>query len=141
MQTMDQIKTQLQGLLTNQPNINIDVLVAYNQGFTCLPEILEDDELIQGYCIGLLENKSKKLGGGKWLVVLTNKRFYFIRKLMFQSNFESIPIELKDILKLTTKMGWFFGQIQWETKDDTIKMLQIGKKDFEFFLPCLEGYL
>ncbi|MCW7491252.1 PH domain-containing protein [Leptospira sp. 2 VSF19] len=141
MPTMDQIKTQLQGLLKNHPNVNIDILIAYHPAFTCLPEILEDEELIQGYCMGLLESKKQKMGAGKWIVLLTNKRFYFIRKLMFRSKFDSIPIELPDIKKLTPKMGWFFGKIQWETEDDTIQMLQIGKKDYEFFLPCLEGFL
>ncbi|PJZ47176.1 PH domain-containing protein [Leptospira brenneri] len=137
MQTIEQIKTQIQSLLVNHPHINIDILIAYHPGFLCLPEILEDGEKIQGYCMGLLEGKNKKLGAGKWLVIQTGNGFHFVRKLLFKSGFDSISLERTKVKKITTKMGWFFGKIQWETEEDTIEMLQIGKKDYEFFVKGL----
>lgn len=141
MQTKDAARAQLKDLLKNHPNISIDILYLYVAEFQILHELLNDNEVIHGYCLGLLEGSNQKYKAGNWLVVLTNQRFLFVNKAKIQTTYEQFSLELDQIKKLTTKMGWFFGQIQFETESKTIRMIQIGKKDYEFFVPRLKSYL
>lgn len=141
MLSNETIVSQIKALLSNHPHINLDILFLYVPEFQILHDLIEDDEIIQGYCVGLLERPKEKLSPAKWLVVLTNKRFHFVQNSILRSSFQHIPLEFSNITKITTKLGWFFGQIQFNSKDQTLKLLQIGKKDYGFFLPCLKKYL
>ncbi|MBM9548726.1 PH domain-containing protein [Leptospira sp. 201903074] len=141
MPSQETIVSQIKSLLSNHPNINVDILFLYVPEFKILHNIIEEDEIIQGYCIGLLEGSKEKLSSGKWLVLLTNKRFHLVQNPIMRSSHQHIPLEFSNIKKVTTKLGWFFGQIQFESEDNTIRMLQIGRKDYSFFLPCLKDFL
>lgn len=141
MLSQETIVSQIKTLLSNHPNINIDILFLYVPEFKILHELIQDEEIIQGYCMGLLEGSNEKYSAGKWLVVLTNKRFHFVRNPMMATSFQHILLEFTNIKKLTTKLGWFFGQIQWEQESNTMKLIQIGKKDYLFFLPILKNFL
>ncbi|EOQ95727.1 hypothetical protein LEP1GSC195_3619 [Leptospira wolbachii serovar Codice str. CDC] len=141
MLSQETIVSQIKSLLSNHPNINLDILFLYVPEFKILHELIQDDEIIQGYCMGLLEGSNEKYSAGKWIVVLTNKRFHLVRNPMMGSSFQHNIIEFTNIKKLTTKLGWFFGQIQWEQESNTIRMIQIGKKDYSFFLPSLKHFL
>lgn len=141
MLSQETIVSQIKSLLSNHPNINVDILFLYVPEFKILHDLIEDDEIIQGYCIGLLEGSKEKYSAGKWLIVLTNKRFHFVQNPLMRTSFQHIPLEFSNIKKVTPKLGWFFGQIQFESEDNTIRMLQIGRKDYSFFLPCLKDFL
>ncbi|ABZ95526.1 Hypothetical protein LBF_3057 [Leptospira biflexa serovar Patoc strain 'Patoc 1 (Ames)'] len=140
MQTSDQIKSQIQSLLTNHPEISVDVLFLYVPEFKILHQFLDENETIKGYCIGLLEGKQKKYTAGKWLLVLTKKQIHLLRNPML-GNPTHIPIDFAELQNTSTKLGWFFGQIHLETETETFRLIQIGKKDFQFFLPSLQSYL
>ncbi|TGL23820.1 hypothetical protein EHQ46_01435 [Leptospira yanagawae] len=140
MQTSDQIKSQIQSLLTNHPEISVDVLFLYVPELNILHQFLQEDETIQGYTIGLLETKQQKHTAGKWLLVLTNKQIHLLRNPML-GNPTHIPIEFAKLQNTSTKLGWFFGQIHLETEEETFRMIQIGKKDYQFFLPSFQPHL
>ncbi|GBF51617.1 hypothetical protein LPTSP4_31550 [Leptospira ryugenii] len=140
MQTSDQIKSQIQSLLTNHPEINVDVLFLYVPEFKILHQFLQEDETIQGYTIGLLETKQQKHTAGKWLLVLTNKQIHLLRNPML-GKATQIPIEFAKLKNTASKLGWFFGQIHLETEEETFRMIQIGKKDYQFFLPSFQPHL
>ncbi|TGM02326.1 PH domain-containing protein [Leptospira jelokensis] len=140
MQTSDQIKSQIQTLLSKHPEISVDVLFLYVPEFKILHQFLNEDETIQGYTIGLLETKQQKHTAGKWLLVLTDKHFHLLRNPML-GNPTHIAINIANLKNISTKLGWFFGQIQMETEGETFRLIQIGKKDYQFFLPSLQAFL
>lgn len=141
MLSQETVVSQIKSLLTNHLHIDLNILFLYVSEFTILHQILQDDEIIQGYCIGLLEGSKEKYKAGKWLLILTDKRFHLVRNPVLRSHFDHHPLEFSAIKKISTKLGWFFGQIQWELEGNRIKMFQIGKKDYHFFLPCLKNFL
>jgi len=141
MPSKETVVSQIKSLLVNHPNINIDILFKYIPEFHTLHELIKEDEVIKGYCMGLLEGSKEKYLAGEWLVVLTNQRFIFVHKSFIKTSHDQFSLEFSHIQKITTKMGWFFGQIQFQTEPNTIKMIQIGKKNYEFFLPCLKDFL
>lgn len=115
MQTSDQMKSQIQSLLSNHPEISVDVLFLYVPELNILNQFLQDDETIQGYTIGLLETKQQKHTAGKWLLVLTNKQIHLLRNPML-GNPTHIPIEFAKLQNTSTKLGWFLDKSIWKQK-------------------------
>jgi hypothetical protein len=140
MTSEDTIRNQIQNLLTHHPQINIDILYLYVPELKTLHQYLGEDETIKGYCIGLLEGKNQKYTAGKWLLVLTDKQIHLLRNPML-GNPTHIPIDFAKLQNTSTKLGWFFGHIHLETETETFRMIQIGKKDYQFFLPSLQPYV
>lgn len=134
------VKSQILSLIYHLPHINIDILYLYVPEFKILHQFLEDTEVIQGYTISILETKQKKYSGGNWLLVLTNKKFHLFRNPPF-TYATHIPIEFDSIVTCTTKKGWFFGKIYIETNTESFGLIQVGKKDYSFFLPALTPHL
>ncbi|XDD46196.1 PH domain-containing protein [Leptospira sp. WS39.C2] len=134
------VKSQIVSLIAHLPHINIDILYLYVPEFKILYQYLEDTEVIKGYTISILETKKKRYSGGKWLLVLTNKKFHLFRNPTLGEP-THIPIEFNLIQICTTKKGWFFGKIYLETLDETFGLIQVGKKDYSFFLPVLTPHL
>ncbi|MGJ4731578.1 PH domain-containing protein [Leptospira levettii] len=134
------VKSQILSLISHLPHINIDILYLYTPEFKILHQYLVEDEIIQGYTIGILETKQKQYSGGNWLLVLTNKRFHLFRNPMLGES-THIQIEFNSIKTCTTKKGWLFGKIYIETQSETFGLVQVGKKDYSFFLPALTPYL
>ncbi|GBF43723.1 hypothetical protein LPTSP2_30260 [Leptospira ellinghausenii] len=134
------VKSQILSLISHLSNINIDILYLYTPEFKILHQFLEEDEIIQGYTISILETKQKRYSAGKWLLVLTNKRFHLLRNPAF-SEPSHIPIEFDSMKSCSTKMGWFFGKIYLETNTESFAFIQVGKKDYSFFLPVLSPHL
>ncbi len=136
MPKLETIQTQIKSLLPPDSNVNIDILFLYHPAFHCLTELLEEEESIKAYCIGLLEGSHKKYPSGKWLLVKTSKRYLFIFKSMVKTSFEHFALDFKNIQKITYNLGWFFGKIQFTSESNTITLLQIGKRDFRFYEEC-----
>ncbi|MCG6146968.1 PH domain-containing protein [Leptospira levettii] len=134
------VKSQILSLISHLPHINIDILYLYTPEFKILHQYLVEDEIIQGYTISILDTKQKKYSGGSWLLVLTNKKFHLFRNPPF-TEATHIPIEFNAIKTCTTKKGWLFGKIYIETEAETFGLIQVGKKDYSFFLPALTPYL
>ncbi|MCW7496575.1 PH domain-containing protein [Leptospira levettii] len=134
------VKSQILSLISHLPHLNIDILYLYVPEFKILHQFLEEDEIVDGYTISILETKQKRYSAGKWLFVLTNKRFHLLRNPAF-SEPTHIPIEFNSIKTCNTKKGWFFGKIFLETQGETFGLIQIGKKDYSFFLPVLTPHL
>lgn len=140
MLSENEVKSQIFSLISHLPNINIDILYLYTPEFKILHQYLEAGEIIQGYTISILETKQKQYSGGNWLLVLTNKRFHLFRNPMLGET-THIPIEFNSLVTCTTKKGWLFGKIYLETQDETFGLVQVGKKDYSFFLPVLTPHL
>lgn len=140
MQTLEDIKQQLKVVLANRPSVSIDLLFITVNTFNSLPELMQDGEVIKGYCLGLVDQRQVQTPSGVWLVVCTNLRVVFVKKgLVSGVNHFSFPLE--SITTYTPKTGWFFGEVNLVAAGSAIQISQIGKADFRFFAEAMKEVL
>lgn len=83
MKTKEDIHSELQELLGNQPSIDLNILYTQVPDFNTVHELMEADEKIKGYCIGLVNQTHVPKLAGKWLIICTNRHLIFLGKGAF----------------------------------------------------------
>ena len=137
--TIDEIKHQMQAVLAGRA-VNIDSLFLYVKPFNHLHELIQEGEVIKGYCVGLIKRTSVQTLAGEWLVVCTNQRILFVLKgLLSGLNHFSLPFT--NITSFMHKTGWFFGEAVISETTSSVTISQIRKKDFSFFVEAFSKEL
>lgn len=132
MASADNIKSQLQNLLTDRPGVNMTILFAYTPAFNHLHEVLSTTEIIRGYCIGNLARNKKQVKAGKWLIICTNEQLVLLHKGSI-TDMVHIKIPLSDIIAVVPKFGWLSGNVKIRENDNEWELYNVNKTDLQFF--------
>jgi hypothetical protein len=96
-----------------------------------LPEVMDQDEVIQAITSGLLD-------GNTWLIVATQKSVLFLDKGMV-FGLKQLEFPIKNITSISHKTGLIFGQIELTVSGANKKIDQVTKKDVVKFAKVLSN--
>lgn len=133
MKKPEDVKLQIAELLKNVKGVDVENLFRFSSALNELHTVTEDDENLKGYVFGLLEGDHPGIRSGKWTVVVSDKKLHFLQKSLI-SSLHHFELPLGSVASMKGKLGWLFGKIEIRFEGGNLQIIQIGKKDFQFFL-------
>ncbi|TGL59664.1 hypothetical protein EHQ58_07925 [Leptospira ognonensis] len=133
MRKPEEIKLQVAELLKHVKGVDVENLFRFSSALNELHTVIEDNEHLKGYVFGLLEGDHSGIRAGKWTIVATDKKLHFLQKSLI-SSLHHFEMPLGSVVSIQGRLGWFFGEIEIKSASGSLQIIQIGKKDYQFFL-------
>lgn len=140
MKTKEDIHSEIQELLGNQPSIDLNILYTQVPDFNTVHELMEADEKIKGYCIGLVNQTHVPKLAGKWLIICTNRHLIFLGKGAFSKKVD-FRIPFNQLKSFKPQKGWLFGEIHINGDFPPVEIFHIGKVDYKFFIHSINSII
>lgn len=140
MKTKEDIRSEIQELLGNQSSIDLNILFTQVPEFNEVHELMEADEKIKGYCIGLVNQTHVAKLAGKWVIICTNRNLIFLGKGALSKKLD-FRIPFNQLKSFKPKKGWLFGEIHINGDFPPVEIFQIGKADYKFFMQSINSII
>ncbi len=137
MTSPEYVRANFQRLLKTRKGVHIDVLMLGHPAFGSLQTVLEPDEVIEGYCLGPMEDNCRIYLPNKWLVLVSNLRIILLMKGLI-SGLVCHSIPLHDLDEVTVEQKWLSSRLSIKSASLDVRFYQVNKTDMSFFLQAYE---
>lgn len=123
-------KKEIQNRLTE---LGLQSLYGYRRELKALPQLLADDENLNGITSGVYQ-------GRRWLLAVTHKRMIFVTANTL-SGVEVKSFDLSQLVKTSNKKGFLFAAITLNLQEEEITLQHIAKQSLPSLTAALERNL